>query len=82
MIRHQRMLGVASEAGYTHIRLSDGAEIPIREVDLEADADELDRKHRRAAGRPVTHLAGDEGLDTLDQENAVGLKDWVKENLP
>lgn len=81
-IRHQRMLAVASGAGYTHIRLSDGAEIPIRDADLDADADELDGKHRRAAGRLVAHLAGDEGLDGLDQENVVGLKDWVNENLP
>ncbi len=82
MIRHQRMLTVASQAGYTHIRLSDGADIPVTDADLEAEAGELDGKHRRAAGRLVRHLAGDGGFDQLDQENMVGLKDWVRENLP
>lgn len=82
MLRHQRMLGVAFEAGYTHIRLSGTADVPLHEADLDASADVLDGKHRRAASRLVTHLAGEEGSVELGQTNAVGLKDWVSKNRP
>lgn len=79
-IRHQAMVRIAHEEGYTGVELKDGSTVEIQAGDLCASRKALRDKHKRSVERVISNLVDDEVQDALGEANEIGLSEWVSRN--
>ncbi|MBI4393339.1 MAG: hypothetical protein HY556_06030 [Euryarchaeota archaeon] len=77
LVRHQNMVGLAFEEGWTHVGIGENTEAEIRASDFHMTALQVREEHRNLCSVTMRGLADPKVVDVLEATGIKTLREWV-----